>query len=50
MLEYHEAREADATLAVIEVPWEDTRRFGIMNTDANDRIVEFDEKPAKAKE
>ena len=49
MLEYHEAREADATLAVIEVPWEDTRRFGIMNTDANDRIVEFDEKPAKAK-
>ena len=49
MLEYHEAREADATLAVIEVPWEDTRRFGIMNTDANDRIIEFDEKPAKAK-
>ncbi len=49
MLEYHEAREADATLAVIEVPWEDTRRFGIMNTDADDRIVEFDEKPVKAK-
>jgi glucose-1-phosphate adenylyltransferase len=49
MLEYHEAREADATLAVIEVPWEDTRRFGIMNTDVNDRIIEFDEKPVKAK-
>ena len=49
MLEYHEARDADATLAVIEVPWEDTRRFGIMNTDANDRIIEFDEKPVKAK-
>jgi glucose-1-phosphate adenylyltransferase len=49
MLEYHEAREADATLAVIEVPWEDTRRFGIMNTDMEDRIVEFEEKPAKAK-
>ena len=49
MLEYHEAKDADATLAVIEVPWEDTRRFGIMNTDANDRIIEFDEKPAKAK-
>ncbi len=49
MLEYNEAREADATLAVIEVPWEDTRRFGIMNTDADDRIVEFDEKPVKAK-
>ena len=49
MLEYHEAKEADATLAVIEVPWEDTRRFGIMNTDAADRIIEFEEKPAKAK-
>jgi glucose-1-phosphate adenylyltransferase len=49
MLEYHEAKEADATLAVIEVPWEDTRRFGIMNTDADDRIVEFEEKPVKAK-
>ena len=49
MLEYHESKEADATLAVIEVPWEDTHRFGIINTDADDRIVEFDEKPAKAK-
>ena len=49
MLEFHEAKEADATLAVIEVPWEDTRRFGIMNTDADDRITEFEEKPAKAK-
>ena len=49
MLEYHEAKDADATLAVIEVPWEDTRRFGIMNTDSDDRIIEFDEKPAKAK-
>lgn len=49
ILEYHESKDADATLAVIEVPWEDTRRFGIMNTDANDRIIEFDEKPTKAK-
>ena len=49
MLEYHEAKESDATLAVIEVPWEDTRRFGIINTDADDRVIEFDEKPLKAK-
>lgn len=49
MLEFHEAHEADATLAVIEVPWEDTRRFGIMNTDPSDRIIEFEEKPVKAK-
>ena len=49
MLEYHEAKQAEATIAVIEVPWEETRRFGIMNTDADDRIVEFEEKPDKAK-
>jgi glucose-1-phosphate adenylyltransferase len=49
MLEFHESKDADATLAVIEVPWEDTRRFGIVNTDADDRVVEFEEKPIKAK-
>ena len=49
MLEFNEAKQAEATIAVIEVPWEETKRFGIMNTDADDRIVEFEEKPAKAK-
>ena len=31
------------------MPWEETHRFGILNTDENNRIVEFDEKPAHAK-
>jgi glucose-1-phosphate adenylyltransferase len=49
MIDFHEAKQAEATIAVIEVPWEETKRFGIMNTDLDDRIVEFEEKPIKAK-
>jgi glucose-1-phosphate adenylyltransferase len=49
MVDFHETHEADATIAVIEVPWEDTHRFGIMNTDEEKRITEFEEKPAQAK-
>ncbi len=45
MLEEHIAQHADATIAVIEVPEEDASRFGIMNTDATGRIIEFEEKP-----
>lgn len=45
MLEYHKSKGADATIAVINVPTEDACRFGIMNTDDNDRIIEFEEKP-----
>ena len=49
MLEYHREKEADATIAVIEVPWKDTKEFGIMNTAADGSIEEFEEKPKKAK-
>ncbi|HWQ30358.1 MAG TPA: glucose-1-phosphate adenylyltransferase [Negativicutes bacterium] len=49
MLEYHKEKSADATIAVIEVPWEETSRFGIMNTKPDSRIYEFDEKPKNAK-
>ena len=49
MLNYHIEKEADATIAVREVPWEDAPRFGIMNTDFDNAIYEFDEKPAKPK-
>lgn len=49
MLEYHVTKQADATIAVIQVPWEETSRFGIMNTDDEKRIVEFEEKPKQAK-
>ncbi|MEC3883006.1 glucose-1-phosphate adenylyltransferase [Halobacillus litoralis] len=49
MLDYHKGSGADATISVIEVPWEDANRFGIMNTDGDGRITEFDEKPANPK-
>ncbi len=49
MLKAHIENEADATIAVIEVPWEEASRFGIMNTDENGSIVEFEEKPAEPK-
>ena len=49
MLDYHKGSGADATISVIEVPWEDASRFGIMNTDDTGRIDEFDEKPAQPK-
>ena len=49
MLEYHKANHADATIAVIEVPMKEASRFGIMNTDGNGRIVEFEEKPEHPK-
>ena len=49
MLEEHKKNNADATIAVIEVPMEIAHQFGIMNTDSTDRIVEFEEKPAEPK-
>ena len=46
MLAFHKERQADATIAVIEVPLKEASRFGIMNTDGEtDRITEFVEKP-----
>ena len=49
MLDYHKEMNADATSAVIEVPMKEASRFGIMNTDGNGRIVEFEEKPEHPK-
>ena len=49
MLEFHKAHKADATIAVLEVPWEEAPRFGIMSADENDVIYEFAEKPAQPK-
>lgn len=46
MLAFHKERQADATIAVIEVPLKEASCFGIMNTDGEtDRITEFVEKP-----
>ncbi len=49
MLETHKANNASLSVAVIAVPIKEASRFGIMNTDENDRIIEFEEKPAEPK-
>jgi glucose-1-phosphate adenylyltransferase len=45
MIAWHKEKEADCTIAVLEVPMEEASRFGIMNTNADDSVYEFDEKP-----
>ncbi len=45
MLDDHKANNADATIAVLEVPMKEASRFGIMNTNDTGRIIEFEEKP-----
>ncbi|MFJ5715797.1 glucose-1-phosphate adenylyltransferase [Neobacillus sp. NPDC093127] len=49
MLEYHIEKRADVTISLIEVPWVEASRFGIMNTNEDLRIVEFEEKPSSPK-
>lgn len=49
MLASHKENDASLTVSVMEVPIEEASRFGIMNTDDNDRIIEFEEKPAEPK-
>ena len=49
MLQEHKDNGADATIAVIEVPMKEASRFGIMNTDDENRIIEFEEKPEHPK-
>ena len=45
MLEFHKANNAEVTIAVMPVPWEEASRFGIMITDDQKRITDFEEKP-----
>ena len=49
MIDFHKKNNADCTIAVLEVPWEEASRFGILATDENDKIYEFAEKPAQPK-
>ena len=49
MIDAHEKNGADCTIAVLEVSLEEASRFGIMNTDDNLKIIEFEEKPAHPK-
>ena len=45
MIDFHKKHNADATIAVIDVPIEEASRFGIMSVDENGRIFKFAEKP-----
>lgn len=49
MLQYHKERESDCTIAVIQVSLEEASRFGIMNTNDDNVIYEFEEKPKSPK-
>ncbi|CNI33569.1 glucose-1-phosphate adenylyltransferase [Streptococcus agalactiae] len=49
MLQTHKDNLASLIVAVLDVPLKEASRFGIMNTDSNDRIVEFEEKPEHPK-
>ncbi len=49
MLDYHKEKGADATIAVINVSLEEASRFGIMNTNPDNSVYEFEEKPKKPK-
>ena len=49
MLDYHKANNADVTIASMPVPIEEASRFGIVVTDGDNKITEFEEKPANPK-
>lgn len=49
MIDFHKESKADATIAVIDVPLEEASRFGIMNTNDDNSIYEFEEKPKNPK-
>jgi len=46
MLKFHKEKKSEITLATIQVPWEETSRFGILTVDTDARITKFTEKPA----
>lgn len=49
MLNFHKKKDADASIAVFQVPIEEAHRFGIMNTNEEQRITSFEEKPPEPK-
>lgn len=49
MMRYHNKMKADCTIAVLDVSLEEASRFGIMNTDEDGKIFEFEEKPKEPK-
>ncbi|MGB6408315.1 MAG: glucose-1-phosphate adenylyltransferase [Planococcus donghaensis] len=49
LVDYHKEHDADVTISVLEVPWEEASRFGIINVDDQMKVLEFDEKPENPK-
>ena len=49
LVDYHKEHEADVTISVLEVPWEEASRFGVVNVDEGLNVMEFDEKPENPK-
>lgn len=47
MIDFHKKSHSDVTIAVQEVPWEEASRFGLMITDENNKITDFEEKPSE---
>ena len=47
LLDFHKQNKADITLATYPVAWEDASRFGLVITDENKKVLDFEEKPAK---
>jgi glucose-1-phosphate adenylyltransferase len=50
MIKYHKEKDADCTISVIDVPIREASRFGILSSDNEGRITDFEEKPKKTKE
>jgi glucose-1-phosphate adenylyltransferase len=48
MLSFHKENNADLTISTIEVPWEETYRFGIISADEDGSVIKFTEKPKDA--
>ncbi|MCD7827989.1 MAG: glucose-1-phosphate adenylyltransferase [Clostridiales bacterium] len=49
MLSFHKKNDAACTIAMLEVPWEEASRFGLMFTDDDGKITAFEEKPKNPK-
>lgn len=49
MIKYHKEKNADCTISVIDVPVREASRFGILNSDQDGKIIDFEEKPKKPK-
>jgi len=49
MINYHKEKNADCTISVIDVPLKEASRFGILSSDGDGRIIDFEEKPKKPK-